>query len=137
MKMVFGLDFTNDSGEGMQFAVNTETEEVKIRVRQNGAWRTWQRIDVKRKPGGELDETVWEAKHAEIADHFTSPVTLRFSGAVTGSAQFDGKTKDVPVNLGVGPETRSVIASAVAEALTAHLLSHIPLPPPSYDGGGG
>jgi hypothetical protein len=131
MKMIFGLDFKNDSGEGMQFAVDTESEQVKIRVRQNGGWRAWQRIDVKRKPGGELDETVWEAKHAEAADKFTNQVTLRFTGAVTGDVPFDGQTRLVPAELHLG----STLQDAVSR-LDAHLASyHAPPPPepqPSY-----
>ena len=127
MKMVFGLFFTNDSGEKMQFTVNTETGEVKINVTQGGQWQGWQRIDVKRKASGELDETVFQAKRAETADHFSTPIAISFDGAATGQLQFDGSVKTVGVSLGVGHATHSAISSAIS----AHVDQHH-----SYSGGG-
>jgi hypothetical protein len=126
-KIVFGLDFKNNSGEAMQFAVDTDTEHVKIRVTKNGQWTTWQRIDVKRKASGELDETVFEAKRAETADKFSTPVRLNFSGAVSGSLIFDGSTKDMNVNLSVG----AAVSNAISSAISSHVSQYH-----SYSGGG-
>lgn len=138
MGMIFGLDFKNDSGERVQFAVNTENEEVRIRVTQNGQWRPWQRIDVKRKPGGEIDETVWQAKQAETADRFTTPIRLYLSGAVSGSAQFDGATENIGMHVSMG----QAIHAAIAAAMQAHVDQYHSSTGNDgggfvYDGGGG
>ena len=118
--MIFGLDFKNDTGEAMQFAVNSETEEVLVRVTRGGTWRPWRRIDVKRTASGELDETVGAAKRAETADRFTHPVRLSFSGAVTGTASLDGATRELTINLSIGQAIHNAISSAIA----AHVNSH-------------
>jgi hypothetical protein len=132
MRMIFGLDFKNDTGEAMQFAVNSETEEVLVRVTRGGTWRPWRRIDVKRTASGELDETVGTAKRAETADRLTTPVRLNFVGAVTGTATLDGATRDLTINLSIDSAINNAISAAVASAISSHVRSHH-----SSSGGGG
>ncbi|MFR8275763.1 MAG: hypothetical protein ACLU98_05275 [Desulfovibrio fairfieldensis] len=117
--MLLGI-VVNNASEKMELAVDNETGHVKIRFTDKGAWSAWQRIDVKRKgnaDNGELDEAVYEAttaKTAQTAKKLASPITISFSGDVSGTVSFDGGSEKATCNI-----------SGVTSAINAAMASHV------------
>lgn len=96
---------------------------IKVRTTHQGAWSPWMRIDVHRKGNddhGELDARVYEAsvaksaQTAQSANQLSSPVTITFTGDVSGSFSFDGTKPSVQCQV-------SGVASAIQKAVAAHV----------------
>lgn len=126
--MQLGFVVTNvATSEKMEFAVCNEPGSdqniVKVRTSHQGAWSPWMRIDVHRKGNadyGELDAVVYEAsvaktaKTSQAAQSLASPVTITFTGDISGSVSFDGAKPSVQCQV-------SGVASAIEAAIAAHV----------------
>ena len=118
--MIFGLQFKSDTGETAEIVIDTESMQLKFRATEGGEWRDWKRADVDRTPDGTLNEVVFEtasAKKAEVANKWTNPVTVMFTGGAVGSVTLDGSEEKLSVNL----DTSGPIEAAVNSAMDIHL----------------
>lgn len=90
----YGLHFVGSDKVPVQVRVNTKKTEIWARSAPNGGeWTRWRRLDVTRNDDGTLAEEVAEATHAKRADtalQLTYPMTLTFTGDVSGKVRFDG-----------------------------------------------
>jgi len=93
MNTIFGIIFSNASGESAELGIESGTNHLYARTTTDGNWSAWVRVDARRKASGALDESVWEteeAKRAQTAMRLSHPMTMRFEGDVLGSVSFDG-----------------------------------------------
>lgn len=113
----------SNATEKMEIAVCNEPGSdqniIKVRTTHQGAWSPWMRIDVHRKGNddhGELDAVVYEAsvaKTAKTAQSLASPVTITFTGDISGSFSFDGLDPSVQCKI-------SGVQSAINTAIADH-----------------
>lgn len=113
----------SNATEKMEIAVCNEPGSdqniIKVRTTHQGAWSPWMRIDVHRKGNddhGELDAVVYEAsvaKTAQAAQSLASPVTITFTGDISGSFSFDGLDPSVQCKI-------SGVQSAINTAIADH-----------------
>lgn len=117
----------SNATEKMEIAVCNEPGSdqniIKVRTTHQGAWSPWMRIDVHRKGNddhGELDAVVYEAsvaktaKTAQAAQSLASPVTITFTGDISGSFSFDGLDPSVQCKI-------SGVQSAINTAIADHV----------------
>lgn len=89
----YGLHFVGSDKVPVQVRVHTKQTEIWARSAPNGEWTPWRRLDVTRNADGTLAEEVAEATHAKRADtalRLTYPMTVTFTGDVSGAVSFDG-----------------------------------------------
>lgn len=115
----------SNATEKMEIAVcnkpGSDQNIIKVRTTHQGAWSPWMRIDVHRKGNddhGELDAVVYEAsvaktaKTAQAAQSLASPVTITFTGDISGSFSFDGLDPSVQCKIS---GVQSTINTAIAD----------------------
>lgn len=124
--MIFGLSFTNDSKQQAQFSIDVAKKRLWFRANNGAGWTDWKRADVDRNSDGSLSEVAENAIKADRAlkaDAFTYPVTVTFTGGVSGSMVIDGSRRNMEVNLDtVGTiDTAGGLAKVIANnAIIAH-----------------
>lgn len=100
-----GLHWKTDDGTPLQLLIENRTLHVWARsCPRGGEWTGWRRLDVERNADGTLNETVATATNAKSADTATrlaKAVSINLTGAITGSAIFDG-AQDVFIETGGG-----------------------------------
>lgn len=117
--------------EKMEIAVcnepGSERNCVKVRTTYQGVWSPWVRIDAQRTSNGDLDVSVSEAGTAKTASRWTSPLTLKLTGDVSGSVTFNGSEGSVECAVTAHIEntdqaTMEAIARRIAgEVMDAHI----------------
>lgn len=120
--MIFGFHFNANSGESLQFVVDTEQLQIAARATIGGEWKGWKRLDVDRKADGTLDERVEEAnvaKRADTAGRLYAPVKISCSGVVSGVVEIDG-SKDVLLSLSGTAGLDGIISEAIKEHVKTH-----------------
>ena len=113
---VFGIIFSNATGESAELAIESGTLHVLVRATSGGMWSEWKRIDISRSLTGELEGTVQEAATARMAHaarKLATPVRISFTGDIAGAVSFDGTAPDVKCQV-------SGVTSAIDAAIAAH-----------------
>lgn len=87
-----GLHFIFANGEALQTVIDTASLNVFARATAGGSFGPWQLLC---GPGlaGSGESGGGDVSHADFADRataFAAPITITFTGAVTGEATFDG-----------------------------------------------
>ena len=124
--MIFGLQFSNDSKQQAQFSIDVDSLALWFRANDGTGWTEWRRADAARDSSGAITETVTEAtkaKLAETANRFTTPVTVTFTGDVTGTMVIDGSRSAMEVHLKadeVIAEANQFAQAAIKAAIAAH-----------------
>ena len=128
--MVFGLQFTNDSKQKVELAIDVATLQLKYRVNSGSGWSAWKRADVDRNVDGSIASTVAHASRAgraDTADAFTTPVTVTFTGGASGTMVLDGSRNKMDVALALGDfmAGNNSVGAAVQQAISAKMDQHI------------
>jgi hypothetical protein len=119
--MLYGLNFSSDTGDVIQVNLDVSDCAVIARASVNGGeWSPLRRLDVRRFGDGTLDETVnstVNAQRADKADRLSQPVKITFTGDVSGTLEFDGSQQGMTCNISI-PTVPSVIQSAINNAVS-------------------
>lgn len=101
----YGLHWIAADDTPLQIRIETSTQRVWARFcPKNGEWTQWRRWDVDRDSKNVLLETSKNSINANLADKakcLAQNVTIALSGAVNGSAQFNG-AENITINTTAG-----------------------------------
>lgn len=119
----------SNAAEKMEIAVcnepGSERNCVKVRTTYQGVWSPWVRIDAQRTSNGDLDVSVSEAGTARTASRWTSPLTLKLTGDVSGSVTFNGSEGSVECVVSADMENSDQTAQATMEDIARRIAGEL------------